>query len=62
MVRVFFVLLIFFAVLAIIPAFRPSYSETEKRELKKFPELKLSSVVSGNILTISIYGMLILFL
>jgi len=47
MVRVFFVLLIFFAVLAIIPAFRPSYSETEKRELKKFPELKLSSVVSG---------------
>ena len=47
MVRVFLVVLIVCAVLAAIPMLRPSYSDIEKRELKKFPKFTFSSLVSG---------------
>lgn len=47
MTRVFFVALIVVAILALIPAFRPSYSESEKRELTKFPKFTFESLATG---------------
>lgn len=48
MVRVFFVVWIASTILAILPMFRERYSEVEKRELKSFPKVSFSSLVSGD--------------
>lgn len=48
MVRLFIVVLFAGMVVSLIPSLRPSYSETEKRELKKFPNFSFSSLVSGS--------------
>jgi len=48
MIRVFFVVLIIGMIIALIPALRPEYSETEKRELNKFPKFTFESLVSGD--------------
>lgn len=47
MIRVFFVILFVLMIIALIPALRPDYSESEKRELHKFPEFTFSSLASG---------------
>ena len=47
MVSLFFVSLIAVMIIAFIPALRPEYSESEKRELTKFPKLTLSALTSG---------------
>ncbi len=47
MVRIFIVVWFAAAILAVLPVFRPNYSDVEKRELKKFPKLSLSSLASG---------------
>ena len=48
MVRIVLTIWIAAAVLAILPAFRESYSEVEKRDLKKFPKASFSAIVSGD--------------
>ena len=48
MSRLFIALWLAVAVIALIPALRPSYSEVEKRELKKFPEFSFKSLASGD--------------
>lgn len=48
MMRIVLTLWLAAAVVAIFPIFRESYSEVEKRELKKFPEFTWSEFVSGN--------------
>lgn len=48
MARIVLILWIAAAVLALLPVFRPSYSEVEKRELKKFPEFSFSALISGD--------------
>lgn len=48
MVRIFIAVWIAAAVLAVLPVFRQSYSEIEKRELKKLPKFSFSALVSGN--------------
>ena len=48
MARIVLILWIAAAVLALLPVFRPSYSEVEKRELKKFPKFSFSSLASGD--------------
>lgn len=48
MVRIVLILWIAAAVLALLPGFRASYSEVEKRELKKFPKFSFSALVSGD--------------
>ncbi len=48
MLRIFIVIWIAASILAILPIFRESYSEVEKRELKKFPKFSLSSLASGD--------------
>ena len=48
MLRIFIVIWIAAAILAILPVFRPSYSEVEKRDLKKFPKFSFSALVSGD--------------
>ncbi len=48
MVRIVFTIWIAATVLAILPMFRESYSEVEKRELKKFPKFTFSSFASGD--------------
>ena len=47
-VRLFFVLLFSFFVLSLIIPLRPKYSESEKRELTKFPKFTLTALVSGD--------------
>lgn len=47
-VRFFFVLLFSFFVLSLIIPLRPKYSESEKRELTKFPKFTLTALVSGD--------------
>jgi len=47
MTRVFFAVLIVVAVLALIPALRPKYSESEKRELTKFPKFSFEALADG---------------
>ncbi len=48
MMRIVLTLWIAAAILAILPVFRESYSEVEKRELKKFPKFSFSSLASGD--------------
>lgn len=48
MVRIVLTLWLAAAVLAILPMFRESYSEVEKRELKKFPKFTFLSLASGD--------------
>lgn len=48
MVRIFLIIWISAAVCTALPVFRPSYSEIEKRELKKFPKFSFSALVSGD--------------
>lgn len=48
MISVFFVSLIAVMIIAFIPALRPEYSESEKRELTKFPKFSVSALVSGD--------------
>ena len=48
MVRVVLVLWIAAAIIACLPFFRSSYSEVERRELKKFPKFSFSALVSGD--------------
>ncbi len=48
MVRVFLIIWLAAAVLAILPMFRESHSEVEKRDLKKFPKFSFSALVSGD--------------
>lgn len=48
MVRIVLTLWIAAAVMAVLPVFRESYSEVEKRELKNFPEISFSTIVSGD--------------
>ena len=47
-VRFFFVLLFSFFILSLIIPLRPKYSESEKRELTKFPKFTLTALVSGD--------------
>ncbi|MBQ6718698.1 MAG: hypothetical protein IJN22_07390 [Clostridia bacterium] len=48
MSRVVLVVWIAAAILAVLPVFRPSYSEVEKRELTKFPEFSIYTLLSGD--------------
>ncbi|MDO4608984.1 MAG: DHHW family protein [Clostridia bacterium] len=48
MVRVFVLIWIVAMVFALMPMFRSSYSDVEKRELKKFPKFSFSALVSGD--------------
>lgn len=48
MVRVVLAVWFAAAILVILPNFRETYSEVEKRELKKFPKITWSAVVSGD--------------
>lgn len=48
MSRIFVFVWIAAAVLAILPVFRPNYSEVEKRDLKKLPKFSFSALVSGD--------------
>lgn len=47
-VRVFMLLLFAFFILSLVIPLRPKYSESEKRELAKFPKLTFSSFFSGD--------------
>ncbi len=44
----FFAVLIIASVISLIIPLRPTYSESEKRELKKFPKFSLSALCSGD--------------
>ena len=46
-VRVFFAVLFSVTIIALIIPLRPTYSETEKRELQKFPKFSVANLVSG---------------
>lgn len=48
MVRVFVIIWLAASILAVLPVFRPDYSEVEKRELTKFPKFSFSALVSGD--------------
>ena len=48
MMRIVLTIWLAAAILAVFPIFRESYSEVEKRELKKFPKFSWSSFVSGD--------------
>lgn len=48
MMRIVLTVWIAAAILAVLPFFRESYSEVEKRELKKFPKFSFSTLVSGD--------------
>ena len=48
LVRLFFLVLFAAAVIAAVPSLRPKRSETEKRELAKFPKFSFSSFFSGD--------------
>lgn len=48
MVRIFLIVWVAVSVCTALPVFRPSYSEIEKRELKKFPKFSFSALVSGD--------------
>ena len=45
--RVFFVVLFAVAIISFIIPLRPTYSESEKRELEKFPEFSVKALFSG---------------
>ena len=46
-VRVFFAVFFAVAIISFIIPLRPTYSESEKRELEKFPEFRFSALFSG---------------
>lgn len=46
-VRVFFAVLFTVAVIGVIIPLRPKFSESEKRELAKFPKIKLETLLNG---------------
>lgn len=48
MMRIVLTIWIAAAIVAILPIFRESYSEVEKRELKKFPKISFSALISGD--------------
>ena len=48
MLRIFLIVWIAASILAILPIFRESYSEVEKRELKKFPRFSISALSTGD--------------
>ncbi len=48
MIRVFITIWIVATVFAILPMFRPDYSDVEKRELKKFPKFSFGDLASGD--------------
>ena len=48
MVRVFFVVFFLIALIAVLPGIRPQYSESEKRNLAKFPKFSFNSLLSGD--------------
>ncbi len=48
MVRIFIAVWLVAAVFAVLPMFRPDYSDVEKRELTKFPEFTFSKLLSGD--------------
>lgn len=48
MIRVFFLVLFFGMVISLIPALRPSYSDSEKRKLTAFPKPTVKTVLNGN--------------
>ncbi len=48
MMRIVLTIWIAAAIVAILPIFRESYSEVEKRELKKFPKFSFSALISGD--------------
>ncbi len=47
MVRIFIAVWFAVSLIAVLPLFRQSYSEIEKRELKKFPKFSFNSLASG---------------
>lgn len=47
MVRIFFILWISVSLIAVIPSLRPTFSNSEKRELHKFPTFSFTSLFSG---------------
>ncbi len=47
-IRAFFLALYLIAVIALMPFLRPSYSESEKRQLQTFPKLSIESLSSGD--------------
>lgn len=48
MVRIFIALWLVVAVFAVLPIFRPKYSDVEKRELKEFPKFSFKALASGD--------------
>lgn len=48
MIRIFLVVWLAASVVAAIPFFRPTYSNAEKRELKKFPKFSFKSLANGD--------------
>lgn len=48
MTRIVLTIWIAAAVLAILPVFRPTYSDVEKRDLKKFPKFSFGALVTGD--------------
>ena len=48
MVRIFITLWLAAMVLSVLPMFRPSYSDVEKRDLQKFPKFSFKALVSGD--------------
>lgn len=48
MVRIFLIVWLAVSVCTALPVFRQSYSEIEKRELKKFPKFSFSALMSGD--------------
>ena len=46
-IRVFMLVLFAFFIVSLIIPLRPSYSESEKRELAKFPSFSFSALFSG---------------
>lgn len=48
MIRIVITIWFAAAILAILPYFRPTYSDVEKRELNKFPKFSFSALVSGD--------------
>lgn len=47
-VRTFFVVFFAIAIIALIPTLRPEYSESEKRNLAKFPKFTFDALISGD--------------
>ena len=48
MVRTFLIVWLLVAALAVLPTFRKTHSDVEKRDLKKFPKFSWSALASGD--------------